>query len=104
MNITVSELRILFEKLMKKLEENGISSLDINEVDYYWIVLAPEWTNFQSADVELAVGSLVDDWESLQKVFSGEHIPTYLDFDRMAAILRAISETIIPTKIDRPLT
>ncbi|MCP2727758.1 hypothetical protein [Limnofasciculus baicalensis] len=93
MIVTVENLRLLFEKLMEKMDENGISSLDINDVDYYWIVPSSEWTNFQS-EVKPAVGSLVDDWESLEKVLSGEQIPTYVDFDRIAAILRAISETV----------
>jgi hypothetical protein len=97
MKVTVSELRILFEKLMNKMEENGILSLDINDIDYYWIVSSDEWTNFET-DVSLDVGSLIDDWKSLQKVISEEHIPTYVDFDRLASILRAVSETIIPLK------
>ena len=97
MNVTVRELRILFDKLMNKMEaENGIQSLEI-DIDYYWIVSSGEWTNFE-ADVSLDVGSLIDDWESLQKVVSEEHIPTYVDFDRLASILRAVSETIIPLK------
>lgn len=97
MKVTVSELRILFEKLMNKMEENGIISLDINDIDYYWIVSSDEWTNFET-DVSLDVGSLIDDWQSLQKVISEEHIPTYVDFDRLASILRAIGETIVPLK------
>ena len=97
MNVTVRELRILFEKLMNKMEENGILSLDINDINYYWIVSSDEWTNFQS-DVNVDVGSLIDDWDSLQKVLSEEHIPTYVDFDRLASILRAVSEKIVPIK------
>ncbi len=99
MIITVDKLRVLFEKLMNKMEDNGIYSLEINDVDYYWIVLSSEWTNFQS-EVKPAVGSLEDDWENLQKVLSGEEIPTYVDFERIAAILRAISETVAPTNSD----
>ena len=99
MIVTVENLRLLFENLMKKMEKDGISSLEINDVDYYWIVLSSEWTNFKS-EVKPAVGSLVDDWQSLQKVISGEQILTYVDFERIAAILRAISETVAPTKND----
>jgi len=97
MNVTVGELRILFDKLMNKMEQEGIISLDINEIDYYWIVSSDEWTNFET-DVSLDVGSLIDDWKSLQKVRSEEHIPTYVDFDRLASILRAVAETIVPLK------
>ena len=99
MIVTVDNLRVLLEKLIDKMEEDGISSLEINDVDYYWIILSSEWTNFQS-EVKPAVGSLVDDWESLQKVLSGEEISTYIDFERIAAILRIISETVAPTKSD----
>jgi len=97
MNVTVGELRILFDKLMNKMEQEGLISLDINDIDYYWIVSSDEWTNFES-DVSLDVGSLIDDWKSLQKVISEEHIPTYVDFDRLASILRAVAETIVPLK------
>jgi hypothetical protein len=97
MKVTVRELRILFEKLLNKMEEqNGIQSLEI-DIDYYWVVSSCEWTNFES-EVSLNVGSLIDDWESLQKVISEENIATYVDFDRLASILRAVSETIIPLK------
>jgi hypothetical protein len=79
MNVTVGELRILFDKFMNKMEQEGIISLDINDIDYYWIVSS-------------------DDWKSLQKVISEEHIPTYVDFDRLASILRAVAETMVPLK------
>ena len=96
MNVTVRELRIVFEKLMNKMEENGILSLEVN-MDYYWIVSSDEWRNFET-EVGRDVGSLIDDWDSLQKVLSEEHIPTYVDFDRLASILRAVSEKIVPIK------
>ncbi|WP_157951128.1 hypothetical protein [Cyanothece sp. BG0011] len=61
--------------------------------------MSDEWDNFNSdSPPDAAVGSLVDDWESLQKILTQEHIVTYVDYDRFASILRAISETIMPSK------
>jgi hypothetical protein len=57
------------KKIMNKMEENDIISLDINDMDYYCRVSSDEWTNFQS-DVNVDVGSLIDDWDSLQKFLS----------------------------------
>ena len=61
--------------------------------------MSSEWEDFNSdSPPEPCVGSLVDDWESLQKILTGEHIVTYLDYERFASILRAVSETIVPSK------
>ena len=42
-------------------------------------------------------GSLIDDIDSLNRALNDSHIPfTYVDFDRTATILRALSETLNP--------
>ncbi|MDJ0658444.1 MAG: hypothetical protein QNJ42_03030 [Crocosphaera sp.] len=69
------------------------------ETDYYWLITSDEWEDFNSnSPPDPVVGSLIDDWESLQKILTQEHIVTYLDYERFASILRAISETIVPSK------
>jgi hypothetical protein len=39
----------------------------------------------------------MDDWISLQKILETERIVTYVDYERLASILRAISEAIAPS-------
>ena len=92
--ITREMLSKVFDSLLLKLEQD-----DVNEVvlqnDYYRLIPTDEWTNFEN-QVEV-VGSLVDDFDSLNLVINdSERLPTYVDFDRTASILRAISETLNP--------
>lgn len=96
MRISVEEIEQVFHRLIEKIKEDKIQFLDI-ETDYYWIITSADWDNFAS-EPTIAVGSLIDDWDSLQKVLRDECITTYLDYERFASILRAISETITPSK------
>jgi hypothetical protein len=61
-------------------------------MDMYWVVHQPEWTDLQH-EPKLSVGSLKDDWEALQQVLEGQ-MPTSVDFDRLASVLRAVSERL----------
>ena len=94
--ITVNEIELIFERLIEKIKNDGIEFLDL-ETDYYWIIASDEWDNFESSP-DMCVGSLVDDWNELQKILNPERMVTYVDCDRFASILRAVSETINPTK------
>ena len=42
------------------------------------------------------LGSLADDWEALKKISEDEQITTYVDFERLSAILKAVSEELNP--------
>ncbi|MGB3691921.1 MAG: hypothetical protein WBG70_12060 [Spirulinaceae cyanobacterium] len=94
--ITVNEMQLIFESLIQKLKNDNIKSVEV-ETDYYWVIASDEWENFESPP-EACVGSLVDDWESLKKTLEAEHIATYVDHERFASILRAISEKIAPSE------
>lgn len=95
MRISVEEIEQVFHRLIERIKQDKIEFIDI-ETDYYWIVMSCDWNNFTSDYPEIAVGSLTDDWDSLQKLLRNECITTYLDYERFASILRAISETIAP--------
>ena len=94
--ITVNEIKHIFEHLIQRISDDKIEFIDI-ETDYYWFITSDEWDNFSSTP-NMAIGSLIDDWISLQKILRTEHMVTYLDYERLASILRAISETIAPSK------
>lgn len=94
MQIPLAQLAQLAKILVDAYQERGVESVTVDDVDMYWIAQPPEWTDF-SKPPELCVGSLVDDWESLRKVLAGE-MATAVDFDRLAAVLRAVSEELSP--------
>ncbi|MEM6766997.1 MAG: hypothetical protein AAF655_18820 [Bacteroidota bacterium] len=93
--ITVDELRVVFNTIIIKLEHDSVSEMTIEE-DLYWDYPRPNWTDMENT-TGLHVGSLFDDVESLKRdVFELEHI-SYLDFDRVASILKYISENQNPS-------
>jgi hypothetical protein len=95
-HINIEELKQIFELLLERIKNDKIDFLDIN-ADLYWIITSDEWNNFQSSPNPV-VGSLLDDWNSLQEILKTQHIVTYLDYERFASILRIISETVAPSK------
>ncbi|HEX8704005.1 MAG TPA: hypothetical protein VF815_34555 [Myxococcaceae bacterium] len=92
MQIQLLQLAMLATKLIESYRERGYESVSIDDMDMYWIVQSPEWSDLQH-EPQLSVGSLKDDWESLQRVLEGQ-MPTAVDFDRLAAMLRAVSERL----------
>jgi len=94
--IGVDEMELIFDRLIQRIKNDNIEFVDV-ETDYYWIVTTDEWDNFTSPSPSAAVGSLVDDLLSLQNILKTAQV-TYLDLERFASILRAVSETIAPSK------
>ncbi|MBD2181644.1 hypothetical protein H6S82_21410 [Planktothrix sp. FACHB-1355] len=94
--ISVDEMEQFFKRLIQRIKDDKIDFIDV-ETDYYWIINSDVWDNFDVTP-DISVGSLIDDWNSLQKVLTSEQMVTYLDYDRFASILRALSETISPLK------
>lgn len=87
-------LEKLFSRLMSKLQNENIESIILDD-DLYRFIPTDEWANYEN-DVILE-GSLYDDIDSLNKLLENpQHICTYVDFDRFASVLRAISEKINP--------
>lgn len=92
--IKVKDIRKVFDKIISKLEYEGVDKVEI-ETDFYRFIPADEWGNYDK-DI-IAVGSLDDDIESLLKIVNDDNrICTYVDFDRMASLLHAISEKLNP--------
>jgi hypothetical protein len=65
-------------------------------MDEYWIITADEWNNFKVLPT-LCVGSLSEDVQFLKEAISEDAMYTYSDLDRVATILRAISEMQAPS-------
>lgn len=60
-----------------------------------------EWNDFKNVPSP-SVGSLVDDVDCLKKVVSQNIIYSYSEFDRIATVLRAISEKMAPSATSNP--
>ncbi|WP_203410744.1 hypothetical protein [Archangium violaceum] len=91
-DIHLRQLPLLLTRLVEHFQQAGVSALEIDDMDYYWVVEPPEWTEFQK-EPSLCVGSLIDDWAELQRVLEGG-IVTTVDFNRLGAMLRAVSERL----------
>lgn len=91
-DIHLRQLPLLLTRLVEHFQQAGVSALEIDDMDYYWVVEPPEWTDFQK-EPSLCVGSLIDDWAELQRVLEGD-IVTTVDFNRLGAVLRAVSERL----------
>ena len=87
--IKVVDLKIIFERVIDKLKFEGIDQIEI-ENDLYRYIPTDEWDSFERDEIE--VGSLYDDLDSLELLVNDIDRPcTYVDFDRVASVLRAIS-------------
>ena len=94
-SISVGEIEILFNLAIEKMKRDGVSIIKPKN-DEYWIITADEWDNFDKSP-DPAVGSIKDDIEYLKKAIEDNVIDTYNDFDRLATVLRAVSEIEAPS-------
>jgi len=80
--------------LIDKLKKEQVQNIEIN-IDLYRFISAEQWGSFENNTVE--TGSLFDDIDNLKLLISEPDRPfTYVDFDRLASLLLAISETKNP--------
>jgi hypothetical protein len=91
-DIHLRQLPLLLTRLVEHFQQTGVGALEIDDMDYYWVVEPPEWTDFQQ-EPSLCVGSFIDDWAELQRVLKGD-IVTTVDFNRLGAVLRTVSERL----------
>lgn len=94
MEIKLSELRQLSEKLFAHLEENGFSTIEITS-DFYWNI--PEETRYDRYEEpkEFTMGQLSDDWNELQKILRGDRESLGYALVWYSAILKAIGEKVV---------
>jgi hypothetical protein len=88
--IKIQELEVIFSKIINKLKDEGINELSFDE-DFYRIIPTEKWDSYDEDIIHEA--SLYDDVDSLKLLIDNQdRYITYVDFDRLASILRAISE------------
>lgn len=88
--IKLDDLKVIFNLIIEKLEFEEIKTINV-ENDAYRYIPTDSWNIFEKDEIEL--GSLFDDVNELkQLVTNDEHPCTFVDFDRLAFLLRFISE------------
>ena len=88
------DLKNLFDRIIAKLEFENVNSISL-ETDYYRIIPTDKWSSF--TDNEIILASLKDDIDSLILLLRDPNRPcTFVDFDRLASVLRAISQELNP--------
>ena len=92
--LSKTELEVFFNLVLRKLSIDKIEDIlfDMNE---YWIITTDEWNEFKQNPVP-AVGSLEEDITYIKKSIANNEIISYVDLDRLASVLRAISEIKAP--------
>lgn len=93
MDISSEQLIKLCQLLMESIQRNRLERIPLDS-DYYWLVSEEDIENFNKEVPELVVGSLYDDWTSLQKVIDGTYPLTAIDLERCAAILNYLARYI----------
>jgi hypothetical protein len=87
-------------RILRRIQDH-LSSLSTDpevEGDLYWVVLPPEWEDFSHGSPEISTGSLVDEWSELSRLLDEDEVVSFLDYDRVAAVLRHVSEVFCPVE------
>lgn len=93
MEVTISELRSICNKLLQHIETSGYATINI-ERDFYWNI--PRSLRYDSYEEpkELTIGQLSDDWAELQKILNDEAAPLGYALVWLSSILRIIGEEV----------
>ena len=90
--INIQHLEIFFTSIIRKLKAENVSKVMI-DTDLYNKIPANNWSIYNKPEEVMVIGSLFDDLDNLEKLITDNTRPfTYVDFDRVAAILNIISE------------
>ena len=103
MVLKVSELKILFERVIEKLEtEYGKETEMELKTIIYRLIPTEKWNKFDKPEdwfsaSEIMQGDLQDDVLELKRLISDQdRIATFVDLDRLASVLREISQVENP--------
>ena len=90
--VKIEMLREVFNRIIKKLEYENVKSIVISE-DLHNIIPTNKWSIYNNPQDVVMMSSLVDAIENLEQLaIDKNRVCTYVDFDRLASLLRIISE------------
>lgn len=94
--ISSSELQTVFNKALNKIME-GIDPEFVAKYDHYRVLSLESSQGFGDPEIESC--SLFDDVSELKELAASINRPcTYVDIDRLASVLRAISAELNPAE------
>ena len=92
--IEIEELKFILSEIINKLIDEGYNELNFCS-DFYRIVPTDKWDSYEENIIIEA--SLFDDIDSLLLLtYDAKRKVSYVDFDRLASVLRAIGENNNP--------
>lgn len=91
MKINVDLLEKALTRIIEKLKFENINEIELPH-DLYQIIPTDQW-QISNNEAKILTGSLVEDLEEVNKLVQNPNsVCTYVDFDRIASILRIISQ------------
>ncbi|MBP2618380.1 hypothetical protein [Chryseobacterium jejuense] len=93
-----ADFKKLIEALVSELEKLNDSDSFAFDNDLYWNIIDEELYDPYKDPTELTMGSLVEDWEFLQKVLDGKREMIDYDLYKLASLLRFLGKSMIITK------
>jgi len=92
--VPITLLEQAFQRILSKLKSEGVTTVRITN-DAYRFVPTDSWNDFTTD--EILVGSIQDDVEGLKKLVDDpDRFCTYVDVDRFATVLKALSQELNP--------
>lgn len=90
--VSVYEMESVFNRIIIQMKLLGVECFQA-ESDLYNLIPTSKWDITNKPEEVTVIGSLVDDMECIKELARDrERECTYVDFDRVATILRAISQ------------
>ncbi|GGJ59585.1 hypothetical protein [Deinococcus roseus] len=96
MEIDIEKLNLVFNRILDRISSLENASIKL-EADYYWMIPGDQLTNLNLGNIDPVIGSLSDDWMELSKLLDTERPVSFVDLDRLANLLRMMSEEYNPT-------
>ena len=93
MVVGVTQLAAISSKLLRYLEEQGVTSVELDK-DYYWFLEKEEAYRPEVTPANPSLGQLTDDWRELEMISTGERPPVAYALVWLASILRAVGEEV----------
>lgn len=90
MNINVANLKKIVNLVLEEYISNNGSIIETEE-DNFWYIDTADALEFSRSPDNICVGSLIDDYESLEKLLSEGRGVNILDLDRIANVIKFIS-------------
>lgn len=94
-HIKIVDIKKIIEILLTKLDSMDNDNSLILDKDLYWNIVDDEVYNVYKNPTELTIGSLVEDWEFLQKVINGKREMIDYDLNKMSNILKFLGNKMI---------